>query len=394
MMYPDVVVFAGGAIGSPISICRNIKLKYEVDTFILCINSSYLKPIFEKSKYVTKVISFDDIDSSSKLLEVIETWYQKMNFQQKPIVFSTTDISCIYISDYRDKYGNMFILTYPSTDIIKTYSSKGNAEIAALRHGIKVPQGMVVKKENDVDKIVKSFHFPVILKPISTREEYILGFKVKIVDYEHFQSCCNLLLETSHHFLCQEYIPGDDNSVWFYLFVRLQDGQVFDLAGIKTLQSPPGNGIMAIGESKNNIELKTICRNFLCEIDFKGIGGLEFKYYNGNYYFIEMNVRTEAIVPIADSTLPFSLIIYEDIIGTLNTKNYPIIDKDIKYIDLRALFFARLIEKRYIQLLRDIFSNLFRSTVRYNIYYKDDKKPFFYTIFMSLLHGFKRILHK
>lgn len=394
MAYPDVIVFAGGAIGSPISICRNIKLKYEVDTFILCINSSYLKPIFEKSKYVTKVFSFDNIVSSFKLLEVIEAWYQTMNFQQKPIVFSTTDISCIYVSDYRDRYEEMFILTLPSIDIIKIYTTKGKAEIDAARYGIQIPKSMIITKENDVEKVTHSFHFPVIIKPFSTREEDKLGFKVKIVDKKHFKSCSELILENNHHFLCQEYIPGGDNTVWFYLFTRLDNGHIYDLTGIKTLQSPPGSGIMAIGETKNNVDLKAICRAFLNKIDYKGIGGLEFKYYNGIFYFIEMSTRAEGFVSISDNIIPLSLITYEDLIGLLDINKYPYIYKYVKYIDFRTLLFARLVEKKYVQLLMEILSNLFRNTVRYNIYYKDNKTPFIYTIFLSMKHGVEKLFHK
>ena len=53
MIYPEVVIFAGGAIGSVISACRNIRRAYGVDTYVVCLNSSSLQPVFNKSKYIT-----------------------------------------------------------------------------------------------------------------------------------------------------------------------------------------------------------------------------------------------------------------------------------------------------------------------------------------------------
>ena len=394
LMYPDIVVFAGGAIGIPISICRNIRKVYEVNTYIICINSLPLQSIFNKSKYVTEVFAFDGIESSSGLLKEMETWYYQMNFQQKPVLISTTDISCIYVNDFRDRYEDLFLLTFPSSKIIDVYTSKGLAEIDASEHGLTVPKSRLVSNSVDRDFIEQEFNFPVIIKPVSTRSEDKLGFKTKICDQNDFRSYANSFIKNNHHFLCQEYISGSDNSVWFYLFVRSHSGNVLDVMGVKTLQSPPGNGIMAIGETQGNLELMRICRDFLSEIDYEGIGGLEFKYFNGKYYFIEMNIRTEAIVTVSDVTLPLSLIVYEDSIGILDAAKYNIAVENTKYIDFRPLLLARLSDKCYGFLLKDICRIFLDKHVRLNIFYKDDWKPFAYTFVLSIIHLFGNIFNK
>lgn len=393
-MHPDIVVFAGGAIGSPISICRNIRKAYEVNTYIICINSLPLQSIFNKSKYVTGVFAFDGIESSSGLLKEMETWYYQMNFEQKPVLISTTDISCIYVNDFRDRYEDLFLLTFPSSKIINVYSSKGLAEIDASEHGLTVPKNRLVKNAVDVDFVELEFDFPVIIKPISTRSEDKLGFKTKICDQNDFRSYANSFIENNRHFLCQEYIPGSDKSVWFYLFVRSHSGSVLDVMGVKTLQSPPGNGIMAIGETQGNSELMNICREYLSKIDYEGVGGLEFKYHNGKYYFIEMSIRIDGFVSISDLDLPLSLIAYEDAIGILDVAKYNIAVENMKYIDFRPLLLVRLSDKCYGILFKDICRIFIDKHVRLNIFYKDDWKPFAYTFVLSIIHLFRNIFNK
>ena len=67
--------------------------------------------------------------------------------------------------------------------------------------------------------------------------------------------------------------------------------------GEKTLQS---EGIMTIGTTIYDEKLAKLCRGFIEKIDYVGIGGIEVKYCNGRYYFIEMSTRTEGFVAISD----------------------------------------------------------------------------------------------
>ena len=394
MIYPEVVIFAGGAIGSVISACRNIRRAYGVDTYVVCLNSSSLQPVFNKSKYITKVFAFDGIESPSMLLREMEAWYAQMGFEMRPVLISTTDISCIYVNTFRNRYEELFLLTFPSVEIIDTYTSKGLAEVDASEHGLSVPKSKLVNNAVDMDFIEQEFDFPVIIKPVSTRSEDKLGFKTKICERDDFRSYTNSFVENGHHFLCQEYIQGNDNSVWFYLFVRSHSGKVLDVMGVKTLQSPPGNGIMAIGETQENPELMRICRDFLSRIDYEGIGGLEFKYFNGKYYFIEMNIRTEAIVAISDVGLPLSLIAYEDTVGILDAAKYELTIRNVKYMDLRSTLSARFSDHRYGALFKDICQLFTYKYMQLNIFYKDDWKPFVYTFVLSVKHLFVNLFNK
>ena len=157
--------------------------------------------------------------------------------------------------------------------------------------------------------------------------------------------------------------------------------------GVKTLQSPPGNGIMAIGETQENPELMRICRDFLSRIDYKGIGGLEFKYFNGKYYFIEMSIRIDGFISISDSFLPLSLIAYEDAVGILDVAKYELTIRNVKYMDLRShyqLAFQSIVMGNYLR----IYANCLYVSICSSIsFIKYNWKPFVYNIrFIRLNH--------
>ena len=262
-MNNDIVVFSSGAIGSPLSICRSVRKIMNVRTFVICIDDEPLSKILKKSRYITEVVVWNGIDNAEILYRNIKAWYNETGFDQKPVLFSTTDISCIYIDTFRTQYDALFLLTIPSSLIINSFSRKGIAEKIAEEYGLNVPKTIIVSNKNEVLVVKNQFQFPVIIKPISNRSNDKLDFKAEICNVESFTTKAESLIVADKHFLCQEYIPGDDSSVWFYVFCRSDKGNITEYIGVKTLQNPPNCGIMAIGECKSNEELINICHNFL-----------------------------------------------------------------------------------------------------------------------------------
>src|SRR5690606_35097834 len=108
-----------------------------------------------------------------------------------------------------------------SSEIIKTYTQKGVAEVSASEAGLTVPMTQIINIEEDINKVINNFSFPVILKPRATYLKSNINFKIKVIhDNEEF------LKETTNHInenntlLCQEFIPGDDSTSYYYLFYR------------------------------------------------------------------------------------------------------------------------------------------------------------------------------
>src|SRR5690606_6357844 len=126
-----------------------------------------------------------------------------------------------------------------------------------------------------------------------------IEFKIKVIkDKQEFIAFSEDCLRNGATLLCQEFVPGGNDTSYYYIFYRNKDGEIFENMGRKTLQSTSSGGIMVKGVTCYNSELSELCKGFLSSIDYVGIGGVEFKKYNGKYYFIEMSVRLEGFFKI------------------------------------------------------------------------------------------------
>lgn len=93
----------------------------------------------------------------------------------------------------------------------------------AKANGLTVPRTTCINDMQDVEKVADTFTFPVIIKPLSVEHGEQIGFKYKILNRNGFMQE-DLWNSLSGNLLCQEYIPGSDNSYWFYVFFGADRG--------------------------------------------------------------------------------------------------------------------------------------------------------------------------
>ncbi len=384
----DIIVFAGSAIGSVLSLLEQIKEKNKCIAYVVCLNSN-AQPIFEKSYYVDGVKTLLH-NNEEEFFNEFKNWFYQINPREKPVVYFTTDTSCFLVNLYRDWFNKNCKLCLPSSEIITTYTKKGVAELAAKDNGLSIPKTTVIQKVEELNEIVNSFTFPVIIKPRSTYESQIPPFKVKILNQDDFYDQTKNYIGKGHCFVCQEYIPGNDDSAYFYIFYRSTTGNLYYVVGRKILQNPPRAGIMAKGLVEDNLELTTQCKDFLEKIDYKGLGGIEFKKYKEKYYFIEMSTRLEGFFKISSAAnVPLGFISYNDLLGgeigdeivKLKQKNGGV------YLDLKSMIGAHKRNNAYFNIFLDIWRLVFDSKYHLNVYSNKDKKPFFLLLIKLLFRN-------
>jgi len=171
---------------------------------------------------------------------------------------------------------------------------------------------------------------------------------------------------------------------YYYLFYRANDGSIIENIGRKTLQSTPNGGIMAKGIVEYNTELATISRGFLNKIDYKGIGGIEFKKYNEKFYFIEMSTRLEGFFKIAEiSNSPLSLLSYYDLSHNIKKRDALLNSKQndgMMYMDFIPTLVTKVKSRKYISFIGDVFNAIFSPKTKLNVFSMSDPKPFFLTL--------------
>lgn len=382
----DIIITAGTAIGSVLSLSRVIKQSTNCKVYILSTNAK-TKKIFESSSFIDEVSLIKGSDEDS-FFTSIKDWYKLFNFNKKPIIYCTTDTHTYYIDNNRSWFESRFDLCMPSSTIIKSFTKKGAAEIVAEAHGLLTPKTLLVENDEDIERVLSEFNFPVILKPQATYLKKGLNFKVQVVKYKKdFQKLLEDTLKINS-VLCQEYIPGETNNCFYYLFYRDRKGLIYETMGRKTLQSGPNGGIMLKGKSEFNENLSIICKRFLNKIDYYGVGGLEFKEYHGRYFFIEMNPRVEGILKVCeDSEVPLSLISYYDIAGLdlpSTLKSFKQID-GVVYTDLISTLKYYLKNKNFLTALQYLTEAVANPKFTINNFSAKDSKPFMLDLVLKLL---------
>ena len=371
----DVVIFAGSAVGSTLSIAHQVSRQYSIKTYAICLNSNY-SAVYKRSRFITESIEMY-AETDSCLFAKFRNWTNQHAFSEPPILYATTDSSCVFINNHREWFLNNFELTTPSSRIILTYNYKGVAEFDAQLNGLCIPKTRQINGKIDILEVIEKYNFPVIIKPTSYTAKSVLGFKTKLFDRkEEFAEYFESIDIRKGSVICQEYISGKDKEVYYYLFYRDDKGNIYENIGIKKLQSPPGAGIMAIGITKYNNIISRISREFLEKISYVGIGGIEYKKYRGEYYFIEMSTRAEGFLKICEaSNVHIAKIAYQRLSGISINPEFKQIDR-IEYIDIIPTLLARRIEGRYLLFLKEVIIAILSRNSCFNVLALVDIKPF------------------
>lgn len=344
-MEKDIIVLAGSAPHSVLALCKMAHL-HKARSFVVCVEDGF--DYYQKSNLVNECYMVN----KTELPCFWTTFFESHLFKYKPFLYATTDATCIIVDSNRSYYESKFELCVPSHYIIESFNDKAIAENEAIKYGLTVPKTFILNYEEDLLKIQDELKYPVIAKPQGAEFLHDVGFKYRIINNSDDLINIKNVLYKGYKIILQEYIPGGDENYWFYLFYRGFDGVIHECMGVKTLQY---KGIMAVGTVLYNEHLSNICKSFITKIDYRGVGGLEFKYYNGFYYFIEMSTRTEGFFALAD--MSDSSILNACYFGcdgksvNINKAN----DKVI-YVDTLFWSLARIKNKKYFKWIKELVS--------------------------------------
>lgn len=348
-MARDIVVLAGSAPHSVLALCKMAK-KQGAHAYVVCVDDGF--DYYGKSRLITESY----LTTKVGLEKFWKSFFERNAFVEKPVLYPTTDAACLLIDENRGYYEEHFELCMPSHQIIATYNDKTLAEEDAVKWGLTVPKTKVVFDEPGLDELDKVLQYPIIAKPQGAIFLHDVGFKFKIIESKEQLSDLREVIRQGCKLVLQEYIPGDDDDYSFYLFYRGKDGKVHDFTGVKTLQY---TGIMAVGTVQRDEKLASISRDFLNKINYYGIGGIEFKRYNGKYYFIEMSTRTEGFLAIA---LMSGASLIEASYLDFTTSQQTILKAKEKtvYIDTFFWLLNRVKGKKYGKLLQELLLFIFK----------------------------------
>jgi predicted ATP-grasp superfamily ATP-dependent carboligase len=200
---------------------------------------------------------------------------------------------------------NQHFQLLPSFDETLMFLEKDKQLPLAKQAGFLVPKSTKLTTKSDLEIVIDTFNFPIIVKPLARHTVGIFDHKGLIVEsLDKINELVGKYLDNPPTVLiAQEYIKGTDNDILFFICSSDQDGNVRAfVTGRKLRQNPPSNGMMACGyiEQLPDLEAKA---KMLCKLyKINGFIGIECKRppETNDYYYIETSFRPEIFNEIAE----------------------------------------------------------------------------------------------
>lgn len=305
------ILLLDGKERSSLAIMQSLSNNIDVD--IICGENSDNCLCFY-SKYCKNKIIYPDIENYPiKFVEWLKN-YLKNN--EIDVVIPTSDFSTTILSKIKKDLEFEFdciILCSEWNDYIKTYDKKITFNYAE-KAGIPYPKTYYIDNMDSI-KTLKDAIYPLIIKPRmkSMLNEEKMEFQIfKISEnnvchnYEELCSKFKIMIKMNPWIdrqglypLLQEFISTKNSFGSGFEFIATKGTVDIHFMHKRLHEYPISGGASTLRESYDNDKLKKYSEIILKEMNYDGIGMVEFKDYNGVPYLMEINGRFWGSLPLA-----------------------------------------------------------------------------------------------
>ncbi|MDO9087619.1 MAG: hypothetical protein Q7U53_15530 [Anaerolineaceae bacterium] len=289
------------------------------------------KAVARVSNYCELVVCPDLRYSEKEFIQFLIEWGKTQS--NKSVLYPVSDETVFLCSREREKIKPYFEFVVPDHGMLEKLSSKQGLDSAAIEFNIPAPITVIPSDVHEVEMIVTSLTFPVILKPTvssywhtseiqSLFRENALSGRVKVVVCNNGKELLqnyNRIAGFDMRMIIQEMIPGpDENLAYISFYLNRHSIPLAIFAGKKIRTLPIGFGSASYVRSFQDSELEQVALQLLSRSKYQGFGGLEFKkdIRDGKYKLVEFNTRFgmwDGLAVRCGVDTPY--ISYQDILG-------------------------------------------------------------------------------
>lgn len=230
------------------------------------------------------------------LLPALREVRAQLREHPRVVLFPMNDRQVGLIARHIDELAGLYRISWAhaAADVLRL-QRKDMLERASHDAGLLYPRSVVLGELADLDQ-AKGMHFPLILKPVQP----LSSFKVKIVDSLDEARAFVAAKQADMPLLCQEYIAGGDDALYFGELLLDRGKPVFGMTGRKVLSHPPGQGQATAAETHEDAEVLRLTEQFFAGTLLSGPAALELKRDpQGRHWVIEPTIgRTEFLVEL------------------------------------------------------------------------------------------------
>lgn len=239
----------------------------------------------------------------------------------KPVLFPCADPYVEVIDQYLDELSEVYLINQTQQGLWTQLMDKNSLYDIAKAHQVLIPETIRVDEEDLYTRVQSELGYPCIVKP-SDSPSFVKIFRKKIFKVHNESELKKALIQAADANLevfVQRIVPGFDDHMYTYDCYLNQDSKVTNhTTAHKKRQYPINFGASVFTEQIYVEALHEIGKPFLEAVGYKGFAEIEFKKDadNGNYYLIEINVRTTNFNVLLEKVgLNFPYIAYRELTG-------------------------------------------------------------------------------
>lgn len=241
------------------------------------------------SKYVKQHYYFSTDEELDEIL--------RQNAQFGTMLYPTGDQYVEYLDKNRDWLEKKYYLAIPSSEVIQLFAEKSNSYRFAEQHKIPYPRSFYMDTEGKIANADK-LTYPVVLKPsvmYDFREKF--GKKAYICESAtELKEKCEFVKRAGYpldKMIAQEFMNGGPACLYSVGLFAV-NGEIRKQIQVNRIRQRP----MVLGNSttyciSSNIkQLYEYAEKIVRLTNYTGVAEIEFMYHNGEYKFLEVNMRS------------------------------------------------------------------------------------------------------
>jgi D-aspartate ligase len=212
---------------------------------------------------------------------------------EKAVLILTSDLQVVAVSGARAALEAHYFLALPTETMVDVLMDKAKFQAYAEEIGLPVPRAVVLDEGAD-EQALDVLSMPVVVKPadhgLAPAER-----TTRADSLAEAHTVARRMRCAASSIVVQEWIDGDDDDIYFTLFVC--DGQARIVAlftGRKMICEPPlvGSTALCVAATEEHQALAAQTQAFVTDSHYHGIGGLEFKRHRrtGQFVVVEPTV--------------------------------------------------------------------------------------------------------
>jgi predicted ATP-grasp superfamily ATP-dependent carboligase len=256
---------------------------------------------------------YDDSEADHVVAALVDLAHARPG-PRRPLIL-TEEEKVAAVSAQRERLESAYILALPAAGVVTDLLHKDDFRAAAEAGGHPIPQTRRVRSPDDLDAVAALVP-PLVVKPAGRQHAFLTHFAraTRVESVAAAQSLLTEMLAVSDDLIVQEWIDGEDSSLYFCLqSLPANGGPPLSFVGRKLRAWPRQTGGTArcVAAPEAAAALTETTTRFFREQGVVGLAGMEYKWRATTQEF----VMIEPTIGRTD---------YQEEIATLNGVNLPL----------------------------------------------------------------------